>query len=107
MVLQEQLVYLYDTGNPSGEQELIDGGGGATPPTVPLVALSPADGTLMMDHPFVVLPSASAGQQAAAAHFLAFIQAPEQQARFLDWGFRNADGAPGRQAGHHRGAAPG
>jgi len=96
VVLQEQLVYLYDTGNPTGERELIDGGG-ATPPTVPLVALHPSDGTLMMDHPFVVLPSASAEQQAAAADFLAFVQAPEQQARFGDWGFREADGTAGEK----------
>jgi Ca-activated chloride channel homolog len=89
VVLQEQLVYLYDVGNPTGEREKLENG---TAPKVPLVAIHPSDGTLMMDHPFVVLPSASAEQRAVADGFLAYLQEPAQQARFARWGFRDANG---------------
>lgn len=92
VVLQEQLVHLYNMGNPLGERELLEQRAADNTPTVPLVAVHPADGTLMMDHPYVVLPSASADQKAAAADFLAFVQEPEQQQRFRDWGFRDAHG---------------
>ncbi|MBB5873927.1 Ca-activated chloride channel family protein [Allocatelliglobosispora scoriae] len=81
IVMQEELVYLYNEGKLSpkyGEK-----------PKVPLVALYPKEGTFNLDHPYVVLPTADARQQAAAKDFLAFLQEPEQQRSFADIGFRD------------------
>ncbi|GIG68039.1 VWA domain-containing protein [Phytomonospora endophytica] len=85
IAMQEQLVHLYNQGSPNGDPALI--GSGA--PSERLVTLYPSDGTLVMDHPYVVLPNASEDQRAAAADFLAFISEGEQQKRFQDLGFRS------------------
>lgn len=107
IVLQEQLVYLYDVGNPNGDRELLEGGReGGRRPEVPLVAVHPEDGTLMMDHPFFVLPSATSEQQAAAADLAAFLREPEQQARFSQWGFRNAEGVADDEVANTIGLGP-
>lgn len=90
VVHQEQLTYLYNKGNTTGDPNTK-----ATPPKVPLIPMVPKDGTLMLDHPFVVLPSASDAQKDAAADFLAFLQKPEQQARFAAMGFRDHAGVAG------------
>ncbi|MFV2114187.1 substrate-binding domain-containing protein [Micromonospora sp. LOL_025] len=65
VVTQEELVYQYNEGKLSptpGEK-----------PRVPLVALYPKEGTFNLDHPYVVLPSASPEQRDAAADFLKFL----------------------------------
>ncbi|GAA3455773.1 substrate-binding and VWA domain-containing protein [Dactylosporangium matsuzakiense] len=92
VAMQEQLVYLYDSGAPDGDPGRI---GKGRRPSVPLVAVHPQDGTLMMDHPYAVLASATAEQQAAAADFLAFLREPAQQQRFADLGFRDYQGRAG------------
>ncbi|UAB99504.1 VWA domain-containing protein [Dactylosporangium vinaceum] len=83
---------LYDSGAPDGDPGRI---GKGRRPSVPLVAVHPQDGTLMMDHPYAVLASATAEQQAAAADFLAFLREPAQQQRFADLGFRDYQGRAG------------
>jgi Ca-activated chloride channel family protein len=90
VVHQEQLTYLYNKGNTTGDPNVK-----GTVPKVPLVPMVPKDGTLMLDHPYVVLPSASDAQKEAAADFLAFLQKPEQQARFAAMGFRDHEGNAG------------
>ncbi|MFI5912214.1 extracellular solute-binding protein [Dactylosporangium sp. NPDC051541] len=92
VAMQEQLVYLYDSGAPDGDPGQI---GKGRRPSVPLVAVHPKDGTLMMDHPYVVLASATAEQRAAAADFLEFLRLPAQQQRFADLGFRDYQGQAG------------
>ncbi|WP_432993340.1 extracellular solute-binding protein [Dactylosporangium sp. CA-233914] len=92
VAMQEQLLYLYDSGAPDGDPARI---GKGRRPSVPLVAVHPKDGTLMMDHPFVLLASATAQQRAAAADFLDFLRRPEQQQRFADVGFRDYRGQAG------------
>ncbi|WP_405541518.1 substrate-binding and VWA domain-containing protein [Streptomyces phaeochromogenes] len=89
IAVQEQLVHLYNQGSPTGETERI---GKGRKPQVPLAAVHPADGTLMFDHPFVLLPSASGEQRAAAADFRAFLLADAQQRRFQQTGFRDHEG---------------
>ncbi|MBC7273094.1 MAG: substrate-binding domain-containing protein [Streptomyces sp.] len=89
VLVQEQLIHLYNQGSPKGDPELI---GEGRKPRVPLVAVHPSDGTLMLDHPFVVLPSASKAQRAAAADFRAFLLDREQQRRFQEMGFRDHAG---------------
>ncbi|MEH0842355.1 extracellular solute-binding protein [Micromonospora sp. CPCC 205711] len=86
IVLQEELVYLYNEGRL-----------GPTPgrkPRVPLVAVHPKEGTFNLDHPYVLLPSADAAQQAAAADFLAFLQETPQQRSFAELGFRDSERRP-------------
>jgi Ca-activated chloride channel family protein len=92
IAMQEQLVYLYDAGAPDGDPAQI---GKGRKPTVPLVSINPKDGTLMMDHPYVVLASADVMQRAAAADFLDFLRQPAQQQRFADVGFRDYRGQAG------------
>jgi Ca-activated chloride channel family protein len=89
IAMQEELVYLYNQGAPTGDPAQL---GKGRKPSVPLVAIHPADGTLMLDHPYVVLPSASADQRAAAADFLSYLREPAQQRRLTDLGFRDANG---------------
>ncbi|WFE57074.1 extracellular solute-binding protein [Micromonospora sp. WMMD712] len=81
VVVQEELVYQYNEGqlSPTPGQK----------PRVPLVAVHPSEGTFNLDHPYVVLPSADAAQQAAAQDFLAFLQDDPQQRSFADLGFRD------------------
>ncbi|MCX4471618.1 substrate-binding and VWA domain-containing protein [Micromonospora sp. NBC_01655] len=81
IVTQEELVYQYNEGKLSptpGEK-----------PRVPLVAVYPKEGTFNLDHPYVVLPSASPEQRDAAADFLAFLQDSPQQRSFSRLGFRD------------------
>jgi Ca-activated chloride channel family protein len=90
VVHQEQLTFLYNKGNTTGDPKVV-----GRAPKVPLVPMVPRDGTLMLDHPYVVLPSASDAQKEAAADFLAFLQKPEQQAAFAAMGFRDHLGTAG------------
>ncbi|MFC8669685.1 substrate-binding domain-containing protein [Streptomyces sp. NPDC057199] len=94
IAVQEQLIHLYNQGSPTGETERI---GKGKKPQVPLVAVHPADGTLMFDHPFAVLPSASKDQRAAAADFRAFLLEDAQQRRFQQTGFRDHEGNAGSE----------
>lgn len=94
VAVQEQLIHLYNQGSPTGETERI---GTGRKPRVPLVAVHPSDGTLMFDHPFVVLPSASRHQRAAAADFRAFLLADARQRRFQQTGFRDHEGNAGSE----------
>lgn len=83
VVLQEQLVYEYNEGaySPDGEQD----------PATPLIPVYPTDGTLPLDHPYVVLPSASAVQRQAAADFRTYLLEDRAQDRLVDAGFRRWD----------------
>lgn len=80
VVMQEELVYLYNEGrlSPNGKK-----------PAVPLVAVHPREGTFNLDHPYVVLPSASPRQREAAEDFRAFLQEAPQQREFDRYGFRD------------------
>ncbi|MEU4570250.1 extracellular solute-binding protein [Micromonospora sp. NPDC023956] len=81
VVTQEELVYQYNEGELSPNR--------GEKPRVPLVAVYPKEGTFNLDHPYVVLPSASPEQRDAAADFLAFLREPPQQQSFSRLGFRD------------------
>ncbi len=93
VTVEEKSVLDYNRGNPAADPELTD----PEPPSVPLVAVYPSDGTLISDNPWFVLeaPWVDAAQSAAATDLLAFVQTDASQQRFLDEGFRTADGEPG------------
>jgi Ca-activated chloride channel family protein len=63
----------------------------------PLYAIYPRDGTLVADHPFVVLHESWVSPQKsdAALAFVRWLQEPAQQTRFKARGFRGADGSAG------------
>ncbi|MFI6824553.1 substrate-binding domain-containing protein [Micromonospora sp. NPDC050187] len=81
VVTQEELVYQYNEGELSPTR--------GKKPRVPLVAIYPKEGTFNLDHPYVVLPSASPEQRDAAADFLTFLREPPQQQSLSRHGFRD------------------
>jgi Ca-activated chloride channel family protein len=94
VAVEEKSVLDYNAGNPSGDPATL---GQHAPPSVPLVAVYPKEGTLYSDSPYVILDAtwSTAEKQAGAQDFLAYLQLPEQQKVFTDNFFRTADGAPG------------
>jgi Ca-activated chloride channel family protein len=83
VVMQEQLVYEYNTGEYSAD---------GSAPSERLVTFYPTESTLQLDHPLVVLPSASDAQRAVAEDFFAYLQGPEPQEDLAQVGFRDRAG---------------
>jgi Ca-activated chloride channel family protein len=99
VVIQEQMAYLYNQGAPSGDPaDMSD----ARKPRNPLRVVYPEDGTLKLDHPYVVLASATADQRAVAKDFYQFLIEKSQQEDFAKVGFRPRDDAtrPSEQLVH-------
>ena len=94
VAVEEKSVLDYNAGNPSGNPATV---GDHAPPTVPLVAVYPKEGTLYSDSPFVILdaPWSTADKRSGAQDFLDFLLLPDQQKAFTDAGFRTADHRPG------------
>src|SRR5207302_1426664 len=81
VAMEEKQIWDYNQGNPRGDPKDL---GKHPPPTVPLVAIYPREGTLAADHPYAVLnaPWVTAAKRQAAEAFLQFLERPEIQARF-------------------------
>ena len=96
IAIEEKSVWDYNQGNPSGDPATL---GQEAPPSTPLVAVYPKEGTLVNDHPYAILdaPWVSPAQHGVAEDFLHFVQEPDQQARFQAAGFRDYQGRPGAQ----------
>ncbi len=92
-----------DAGNPLGyvsaiaveEKQIFDYD--QAKPEVPLVAIYPREGTLVADHPYVVLRASwvDDAKRRAAALFLAYLEHPDRQARLQELGFRDHEGRAG------------
>src|SRR6185503_4624147 len=69
----------------------------SAPRNAPLAAIYPAEGTLVADHPYIVLRAAWVDdtKRRAAAAFLAYLQSSELQERFRAQGYRDQDGRGG------------
>lgn len=93
LVTREDLVVAYDRG--------VVGGTTRRPPKVPLVAVRPAEGTPIADHPYAMLRASWVGprQQAAAAAFLHWLRTPDVQREWQEAGFRDAQGRAGTSPG--------
>ncbi|GHH65245.1 substrate-binding domain-containing protein [Promicromonospora soli] len=91
VVVQEQLIHLYNCNAPEGGQigqlQCDD------PPELPLTAVYPAEGSLALDHPFVLLGQTppNGETRAAAEAFYEYLRGEEAQAKFVELGFREAD----------------
>ncbi|MDR7273669.1 substrate-binding domain-containing protein [Catenuloplanes atrovinosus] len=77
-----------------------------TAPRQPLAAVFPSDGTIVQDHPALVLDAAwvTPERRLAAEDFLAF--AGENAEMFTDAGFRDAEGKPGTPHTTEAGTVP-
>jgi Ca-activated chloride channel family protein len=73
IVMQEQLAYAYNNGDSKRKFR----------------AIHPKDGTLLFDHPYIVLASATTDQRAAAADFFGYLGESGPQATFDGAGFRD------------------
>ena len=75
---------------------------------IPLAAIYPSEGTLVADHPYVVLraPWVDDVKRRAAALFLAYLQAPERQQRFRAEGYRDHEGRGGPELAQQWGLLP-
>ena len=102
--LDEKSVWDYNRGNASG----LEDGGERAKPEVPLVAVYPKEGTLVADHPWVVLraPWVDEAKQRAAAEFLDYLQSEPIQTRFQEAGFRTSEGRAGPQLSEANGLLP-
>jgi Ca-activated chloride channel homolog len=94
VTVEEKSVWDYNQGNPTGDPATL---GKHAKPKVPLVAVYPKEGTLLSDHPYVVLtaPWVDDAKRAAAASFLAFLQGDDAQQRFERYAFRDFKNQPG------------
>lgn len=105
VTIEEKSVWDYNQGNPEGAPETL---GDHAPPSVPLVAIYPEEGTLVSDHPFVTLAASWVDDttREAADEFLRFLQADEQQDRFNEFAFRRYDATPGPSITQANGLLP-
>ncbi|MFI2365074.1 substrate-binding domain-containing protein [Promicromonospora sp. NPDC019610] len=88
VVVQEQLIHLYNCNVPEGGQ--IEELRCDDPPGLPLTAVYPTEGSLALDHPFVLLEQGDPDVRAAAEDFYAYLREPDAQAKFVELGFRDA-----------------
>ncbi|GAB3164958.1 hypothetical protein GCM10027059_21900 [Myceligenerans halotolerans] len=93
VVIEEQLAFQYNRGRPAGRPAPCSDTD--TPPGAgdPLVALQPAEGTVRLDHPFLVREGLGEDQRRAAEKFYRFLTHPDRQDRFRAEGFRDRDDA--------------
>ncbi len=94
VTVEEKSVWDYNQGNPTGDPATL---GRHPKPKVPLVAVYPKEGTLLSDHPWVVLnaPWVGDAKRRAAADFLRYLQAGSAQQTFQAFAFRSFNGQAG------------
>lgn len=103
--IDERQVWRYNAGLPPGTS---DDDVQLPRPEVPLVAWYPAEGSLALDYPYVVLdaPWVTGSTRDQAADFLEMLQSPRAQERLLELGFRGADGEVGDVLSDTEGVSP-
>jgi Ca-activated chloride channel family protein len=90
IAIEEKQVWDYNHGNPNSDVPAPKG----VASVIPLVAIYPREGTLIADHPYVVLTTDDVKRR-AASDFLTYLQGPEAQARFQSVAMRGYNGDPG------------
>jgi Ca-activated chloride channel family protein len=90
IAVEEKQVFEYNRGNPASEPFPNPPSGGL-PPDKKLKAIYPEGGTLVADHPYVVLnaPWVGAAQRQAALDFLEYLKGNVVQERFRSEGYRD------------------
>jgi Ca-activated chloride channel family protein len=92
VAVEEKEVWNYNVGNVTGDPALLPT---AVPPNPLLAAIYPNDGTLLADHPYVLLNWVTSDKKAASAMFLEHLLAATSQQRFQRAGFRDSQGRSG------------
>ncbi len=105
VTVEEKSVLDYNLGNPTGDPETL---GAEPPPTIPLAAVYPSDGTLLSDNPWMILDAdwVDPVREAAATDFLTWLHEPDQQKAFTEAGFRTFEGLPGSPITQENGMLP-
>ena len=105
VTVEEKSVLDYNLGNPTGDPRTL---GQQPPPTIPLAAVYPADGTLLSDNPWLILDAdwVTDTKRQAAGDFLAWLREPAQQEAFTAAGFRTFEGKPGPVISQANGMLP-
>jgi len=103
--IDERQVWRYNSGLPPGTS---DDDIRQDPPEVPLAAWYPAEGSLALDYPYVMLnaPWVNEETRQQAQDFLEMLQSPRTQERLLELGWRGADGETGDVLGDDQGVSP-
>jgi Ca-activated chloride channel family protein len=103
--IEERHVWRYNAGLPAGTS---DDDVRQAPPEVPLAAWYPAEGSLALDYPYVLLnaPWVDERTRRQANDFLAMLQSPRTQERLRALGFRGADGQVGEVLDDVEGVSP-
>jgi Ca-activated chloride channel homolog len=103
--IDERHVWRYNSGLPPGTT---DDDIRQSPPEVPLAAWYPAEGSLALDYPYVVLNASwvDDNTRAQADDFLEMLQSPRTQERLLALGFRGANGQVGDALSEVEGVSP-
>ncbi len=94
VIVQEQFVYLYNANKLPFEDGDVDRP--RETPKQPLVAFYPADGTMVMDHPYVKRAGLPGAKDAVAEDFLTYIRV--HRSLLTDAGFRDEAGVLGSAA---------
>lgn len=91
IAIEEKQVLEYNEGSREYHED-------GLPPTIKLVGVSPKEGSIWADHPYLVLEAPWVGdqQRRAAAKFLAHLKSDAVQKEFLDNFFRGALGETGK-----------
>lgn len=92
--IDERQVWRYNSGLPPGTS---DDDVRQDPPDVQLAAWYPAEGSLALDYPYVVLnaPWVNEDTRQQAADFLAMLQSPHTQDQLMQLGWRDSSGQAG------------
>ena len=93
VALEAKSVADYNAGNPSGDPKTL---GDHAPPSTPLVAIWPREGTLLSDSPYAIVnhPGMTEQKRVGAGDYLSYLQEDEQQQEFTEAGFNGFDGSP-------------
>jgi len=105
VTVEEKSVWDYNQGNPTGDPATLGRHG---KPKIPLVAIYPKEGTLLSDHPYVVLaaPWVDEAKRKAGGDFLAYLQGSGAQAKFQQFAFRDYRNRPGSLISDANGLSP-
>jgi Ca-activated chloride channel family protein len=96
IALEEQQIWQYNRGNPEFRRVPLH-----LPPTIPLVPVHPSEGTLVADHPYVVMPWTDEPRTRAALKFLDYLRSGPIQQEFKNNAFRGANREIGGPLGDH------
>ncbi|WP_125777401.1 VWA domain-containing protein [Antribacter gilvus] len=88
LVLQEQMIHSYNLDKPDGADADCGSGEREHEALTSLDALQPLEGTVVLDHPYLLMPGIGPAQRAVADAFFAYLTDDAQQEQFLDAGFR-------------------